>query len=199
MKTYAIPTISSVLLATGQLSSDETASKRAADTAVIVTEMAHNHPASDRAVASIARMNYLHNRYRKAGKITDDDLLYTLSLFALEPTRWVSRFEWRNLTPVETCAEGVFWRNVGEAMEIPYQVLEAHYDSDERDGTAWMRAIERWSDLYEKRCAVPDETNGKVARGTLDILLFNIPTAIHGIAIQLIGSIIDARTRDAML
>ncbi|PKS08645.1 hypothetical protein jhhlp_005034 [Lomentospora prolificans] len=197
-KTYAIPTISKLLLATGQLSSDRTASKRAADTAVIISEMSHNSPQSERATSGIARMNFLHSRYRKSGKITDDDMLYTLSLFALEPERWISRFEWRNFSDVELCAEGVFWRDIGEAMEIPYGALELCYDSDERDGLAWLRAIKRWSDMYEKQHAVPNETNAKVAKGTLDILLFNLPLATRGVAVQLVSALIAPNTRDAM-
>jgi len=31
-------------------------------------------------------------------------MLYTLSLFALEPIRWVNRYEWREMTPMEVCA-----------------------------------------------------------------------------------------------
>lgn len=49
-------------------------------------------------------MNYLHSRYQKAGKISNDDMLYTLSLFVLEVERWVGLYEWRSLTPLEICA-----------------------------------------------------------------------------------------------
>jgi hypothetical protein len=49
-------------------------------------------------------MNYLHSRYQKAGKISNDDMLYTLSLFVLEVKRWVGLYEWRSLTPLEICA-----------------------------------------------------------------------------------------------
>lgn len=49
-------------------------------------------------------MNYLHGRYQKANKISNDDMLYTLSLFILEVERWVRLYEWRKLTPMEICA-----------------------------------------------------------------------------------------------
>lgn len=159
--------------------------------------MTNNAPRSDRAVCSVARMNYLHGRYRKAGRISNDDMLYTLSLFALEPSRWIKRFEWREFSEVELCAEGVFWRDAGEAMEISYEVLEQYLDGD--DGLAWLRAIEIWSDNYARVNAVPDETNEKVAKGTLDILLFGVPGFAKGAAAQAISSIIDWRTREAML
>lgn len=49
-------------------------------------------------------MNYLHGRYQKAGKISNDDMLYTLSLFVLEVERWTREYDWRPLTQMEICA-----------------------------------------------------------------------------------------------
>ena len=42
--------------------------------------------------------------HQKAGKISNDDMLYTLSLFVLETNRWVRTYEWRAMTPMEVCA-----------------------------------------------------------------------------------------------
>jgi hypothetical protein len=70
---------------------------------LIIEFMAHS-PASERANSAISRMNFLHGRYQKANKISNDDMLYTLSLFIMEVERWVGRFEWRSLTPMEICA-----------------------------------------------------------------------------------------------
>jgi hypothetical protein len=107
-KTYGIPSISKLLVATGQLLDPETASKRAADTGVVITEVVLNKPDSERAISGIAFMNYLHGRYIKAGKISNDDMLYTLSLFVLEPIRWTAKYEWRGVTDFERCAMGVY-------------------------------------------------------------------------------------------
>jgi hypothetical protein len=52
-------------------------------------------------------MNYLHGIYQKVDLISNDDLLYTLALFALEPGKWISRYEWRDLTDLELCALSV--------------------------------------------------------------------------------------------
>ena len=92
-KTYALSSVSSLLVATGELSRCETASKRIADTGVLILEFCMNPPSSERSKQAVARMNHLHPRYLKAGKISNDDMLYTLSLFALEPVRWVNRYE----------------------------------------------------------------------------------------------------------
>ena len=52
----------------------------------------------------------LLGRYRPQGTMSDEDLLYVLSLFAVEPTRWVERFEWRAMDARERGALAVLWR-----------------------------------------------------------------------------------------
>ncbi|KAF2185019.1 hypothetical protein K469DRAFT_726903 [Zopfia rhizophila CBS 207.26] len=106
-KTYGIPSISSLLVSTGQLSDTKTVSKRTADTA-------------------LSRMNYLHSKYQKAGKISNDDMLYTLSLFALEPIRWIYLYEWRRLTDLERCACGTFWKTMGNDMHVSFKPFPSY-------------------------------------------------------------------------
>jgi hypothetical protein len=103
-RTYGIPSISKLLCETQQLGKAEYAGRRYADTGLLITEFLGHSPTSERTNAAIARMNYLHSRYQKAGKISNDDMLYTLSLFVLEVERWVGLYEWRSLTPLEICA-----------------------------------------------------------------------------------------------
>lgn len=38
-----------------------------------------HHPKSERVIQAISRMNYIHGVYQKSGKISNNDLLYTLS------------------------------------------------------------------------------------------------------------------------
>ncbi|KAE9987389.1 hypothetical protein EG327_003835 [Venturia inaequalis] len=103
-RTYGIPSISSLLVKTKQLSEKQFASKRYADTVVLISEFMAWSPEAERTNAAIARMNYLHSLYQKKNLISNDDMLYTLSLFATEPCRWVNRYEWRQMTEMETCA-----------------------------------------------------------------------------------------------
>jgi hypothetical protein len=49
-------------------------------------------------------MNYIHSQYQKAGKISNEDMLYTLSVFITEPIRWINDYEWRPMTDMEVCA-----------------------------------------------------------------------------------------------
>ncbi|KAI0025301.1 hypothetical protein F4780DRAFT_792926 [Xylariomycetidae sp. FL0641] len=197
-KTYGIPSISKLLLATGQLAGD-TASKRTADTGVLVSEFVLNPPDAERRLRGIARMNYLHERYRRAGKITDPDMLYTLGLFALEPARWTARHDWRAPTDLERAALGTFWRDLGVAMDIPYDALAPYYDGDgEGGGLAWLEALDRWSRRYEEDFMVPADPNEKVAQGTLDIVLFNTPVRWRGFALKLVSALLEDRLRTSM-
>ncbi|KAF2089450.1 hypothetical protein K490DRAFT_36961 [Saccharata proteae CBS 121410] len=197
-KTYGIPSISSLLVSTGQLSSDATASKRAADTGIIITEVVLNKPSSPRAINGIARMNYLHDRYRKAGKISDEDMLYTLALFALEPIRWTNRYEWRTLTDMERCAMGMYWKDLGDAMEIPYTALKSGKDGW-RDGLQWLDELEEWSDAYEEQYMVPAEANNQLANATLNLALFPLPRWIRGVILSFALVLLDKRLRFAMM
>ncbi len=61
-------------------------------------------------------MNYIHSGYQRAGKISNEDLLYTLSVFITEPISWIAKYEWRELTDMEICAIGTFWKSIGDSM-----------------------------------------------------------------------------------
>ncbi|KAF4555139.1 Hypothetical protein D9617_3g022110 [Elsinoe fawcettii] len=211
-KTYGIPSISSLLLHTSELSGP-TASKRAADTSVLLTELflhPPEGPGSERGRRAMARMNYLHAKWRKAGRITDGDMLYTLSLFVLEPERWVARYEWRALGEVERCARGVYWRWVGEGMGIDMGCLLAYRVSVEgekagkegqgwTDGLEWLEALTRWSVAYEEQHMLPAESNRKVADGTVQILLTNVPGPLKGMAEEGIRVMMEPRLRRSMM
>ena len=153
---------------------------------------------SPRRIDAIARMNYLHGRYIKAGKISNDDMLYTLGLFVLEPVRWTAQYDWRPLTDVEKCALGLFWKDLGECMEISFDPL-GHQKFGFNDGLAWLEALERWCSDYEIRNMVPAETNRDIARATIDIALFNVPKALRGVAWGFISALFEPRLRRAML
>lgn len=46
-----------------------------------------------RASQALTRLNEIHGKYN----ILNGDFLYTLSLFILEPIRWINKYEWRQL------------------------------------------------------------------------------------------------------
>ncbi|KAK3392572.1 hypothetical protein B0T20DRAFT_456035 [Sordaria brevicollis] len=201
-KTYAIPSISSLLLSTGQLASPATASKRAIDTEVLMMEIVINPPWSRRGLEALARMNWLHQRWQRAGRIREGDMLYTLSMFALEPGRWIGRWEWRGVSELERNAVGVVWREVGGLMGIGYEDLERFGEKkgkgEEESGLEWMDKMEKWSEWYEDQEMKYAESNELVAKHTVDLLLLTLPKFLRGVGRGFIGVLMGGKLRRAM-
>lgn len=195
-RTYGIPSISGLLMHTKQLSTKAHSSKRMTDTSVLMLEVIKNAPGSKRATEALARTNFLHGLY--GGKISNEDLLYTLSLFLLEPVRWINRHEWRELTEVEVAAMGLFWMKVGEGMKIDYDVL-SRAKSGWKDGLQFTRELEKWSDEYEERNMVPAESNKETADHTTALLLYAVPDAFKDAGRKVVSALMDSRLRKAML
>ncbi|KAF2457823.1 hypothetical protein BDY21DRAFT_284837 [Lineolata rhizophorae] len=198
-KTYGIPSISRLLVQTKQLSTPEYAGKRYADTGCLIGEFIANEPSSQRAQEGLARMNYLHSHYQRAGKISNDDMLYTLSLFCLEPMRWVGRYEWREFSELERCAMGVFWKSVGDAMRIEYAGSLPGAETGWKDGIQWLEEIEQWSSEYEEKHMMPHRDNKQTADETLAILLYSMPKSLHGPGLKIVTCLMDDRLRTAMM
>lgn len=197
-QTYAIPSISTLLAKTGQFSNSSTAYKRYSDTSVLIGEFTASRPSSDRARTAIARTNLLHSAYRASGKIRDDDMLYTLSLFAGEPIRFINRYEWRVLSVLEKCAVGTFWKSLGDALEVSYECLPSSKDGF-RDGIHWLEEVMAWSRAYEEEHMVPHAKNKEVADKTVDILLFGVPEFLKPLGCYLVSYLMEDRLREAML
>lgn len=139
-------------------------------------------------------MNYLHGRY----SISNDAMLYTLSLFLLEPIRWTSKFEWREITDIERCAMGVYWKDLGEAMEISYHLLPSS-KSGWHNGLHWLEELQDWSLRYELENMIPANTNRTLARGTLEIALFNLPALLKPCGRKFASALLEPRLRRAMM
>ncbi|KAJ5096468.1 hypothetical protein NUU61_005824 [Penicillium alfredii] len=197
-RTYGIPTISHLLTRTSQLSNPDTSLKRYTDTSALVQEMVGNSPTSPRAYLSLARTRFLHSGYRASGKILEADMLYTLALFALQPVRFIDRFEWRRLSDLERCAIGTFWKSIGDALEIQYDELPSG-PTGFRDGLQWLEEMDAWSMAYEERYMVPDAKNRETADQTTAILLYLLPQGLHPIGLQFVSFMMDDRLRRAML
>ncbi|CAI7613282.1 unnamed protein product [Penicillium glandicola] len=196
-RTYGVPSISTLLAKTTQFSSPETSLKRYTDTSVLVQEMVGNSPTSTRACLGLARTRYLHSGYRASGKILDDDMLFTLALFALQPIRFINRYEWRQLSELERCAIGTFWKSAGDALDISYEKLPSGRTGF-RDGIQWLEEIDAWSEEYEARFMVPDDKNREVADQTTVVLVYMLPKMLHPVGMQFISFMMDDRLRKAM-
>ncbi|QQK47161.1 Permease, cytosine/purine, uracil, thiamine, allantoin [Penicillium digitatum] len=196
-RTYGIPSISTLLVKTSQFSSPETSLKRYTDTRVLMQEVIGNNPTSARAHLGLARTHYLHSGYRASGKILDDDMLFTLALFALQPIRFINRYEWRQLTDLERCAIATFWKSVGDGLDISYEKLPSGKNGF-RDGLQWLEEIDAWSEEYEARFMVPDNKNRETADQTTAVLAYTLPKIFHPAAFQVVSFMMDDRLRKAM-
>lgn len=143
-------------------------------------------------------MNYLHSGYRKGGKLLDKDMLYTLSLFALEPIKWVEKYEWRSLSELEKCAIGTYWKSMGDAMEISYEELPSAPDKWQ-DGLQWLEEVGAWSERYEAEKMVPAKTNRVTADETADVLLWLVPDVLKPAGLSFVSYMMDDRLRKAMM
>ncbi|KAJ5247200.1 hypothetical protein N7468_002183 [Penicillium chermesinum] len=197
-KTYGIPSISHVLTKTSQFSNPETSLKRYTDTSALIQEMMAHNPTSHRAFVSLARTRFLHSGYRSSGRILESDMLYTLALFALQPVRFVSKYEWRELSDLERCAIGTFWKSIGDALGISFEELPSG-KTGFKDGIQWLEEVDAWSEVYEQKYMVPDQKNRETADQTTDVLLYMLPKALHPLGLQFVSFMMDDRLRKAML
>ncbi|RMZ89123.1 hypothetical protein DV736_g3640, partial [Chaetothyriales sp. CBS 134916] len=178
-------------------STPENASKRYEDTGILIGEYLAHHPQAERTLKSIARMNYLHSPYVKSGKITNEDFLYTLSVFITEPIYWINQFEWRTLTEYEVCALGTFWKSIGDAMGINYK---GHLKRETwQDGIEFCEDIKEWAQHYEAKKMVPTATNKQTANELVPLLLHYVPRALIPFSRQVVGVLMGERLRWAMM
>jgi hypothetical protein len=92
----------------------ERTQKRYDDTVAIISALGFYGYSSNTGKRALRRMNQIHGRY----VIPNDEFLYVLSTFVLEPLRWNARYGWRQLSDIEKQATYVFWREVGRRMNI---------------------------------------------------------------------------------
>ncbi|KAL5485397.1 hypothetical protein ACEPAI_8039 [Sanghuangporus weigelae] len=196
-KTYSIPTISEILLQSKQLSTAENVSKRYADTAVLISTWTNcpivdltkmnlkKEGADPRHVIAIARTNWLHSRWPN---IKNEDFVYTMSLFVLEPIRWARLYGWRELLPIEQEAFFVLWKEIGHRMNI-------------RDIPETLQDLIDWTEEYEESAMVPAQSNYEVGQHTLDYILSNFTErfGVRKIMRQISLCLIEPRVRTAFL
>ncbi|KAL7271082.1 hypothetical protein RUND412_006186 [Rhizina undulata] len=184
-RTYAIPTISALLLKTRQFSSKATSSKRYADTSVLVSEFIARPFDSERSSLAIARMNYLHSQYPA---ILPRDTLYTLLLFSTQPIVFISRYEWRQPRDFERVALWKYWTELGVRIGVPREDIPS----------TW-HAMAEWSEKFEQEYMVPDHTNNEVGLKTIDLLLYYVPSPLQPYCRPIVATLMDERLRNAMM
>ena len=142
-------------------------------------------------------MNFLHSQYKKAGKISNADFLYTLSVCVTEPIRFINLYEWRPLNHMEINAIGCFWKSLGDAMQIEYK---GYLSRDTwKDGIEFVEDITSWAKGYEVEAMKPAKTNTLPAYALADMLIYYVPSPLKPFAIGVLTALMGDRVRDAFM
>ena len=150
LRDYGVPSISRLLDRTGQF--EDHGVKRYDDTLVFQEEAVADGVDSPRARAAIDRLNRIHGHYQ----IPNDEFQYVLATTIVGPVRWIRRFGWRDLDPVELVALTRFTTRFGERMGITG--LPETYEG-----------YEELLDPYEAERFEPDPANTRVTEATIRI------------------------------
>jgi ER-bound oxygenase mpaB/B'/Rubber oxygenase, catalytic domain len=160
LRTFASPSVSSLLDRTREFA--KRGQKRYDDTSLIVAEIFEHGFSSERGRIAIRRMNQNHGKFT----IPNEDYLYVLSTFVLEPIRRLKLLGWRPLTRNEELAFFFFWREVARLMNLS-------------DVPAALEALEDFSRDYERRHFVLAQSNQNVADNTLKTMQAWFPVVLH--------------------
>lgn len=179
-RTFAVPSIGGLLYRTGEFT--QRTQKRYDDTELLIAEFLEHGYDSPRGRTAIERMNTIHQRFR----ISNEDFLYVLSTFVLEPSRWNARFGWRPISDVERRAGVRFWSQVGQRMglaDVP-DTFEAFRDLNES---------------YEREHFRYTAKNAAVARATLELFCsWYLPKPLWPLGVQAVSALLDQPLRDAL-
>lgn len=178
-RTFAVPSISGLLDASGEFL--QRAQKRYDDTELLIAEFLEHGYDSERGRRALRRMNHIHHRFH----ISNEDYLYVLSTFALEPGRWVDRFGWRPYSEHERLATWVFWCNVGRRMNI-------------QDIPSTLEALERFNVEYERTHFRYSESNRRIGEATRELFLsWYLPRPLRGLGRPFVHAMMDDPLREA--
>ena len=112
LRDYGVPSIARLLDRTRQFEDDGI--KRYDDTLVFQEEAVADGVDSPRARVALDRLNRIHGHYQ----IPNDEFQYVLATTLVGPVRWIERYGWRRLDPVEIVALTRFTTRFGELMGI---------------------------------------------------------------------------------
>jgi hypothetical protein len=179
-RTFAAPSISAILDRTGEFR--ERAQRRYDDTDLILSEILEHGFDDPRGREAIRHMNRLHG----AWSIPNEDMLYVLSTFVLEPGRWIERFGWRRVTDVEKAAALEYWRHLARFMHVTG--VPATYEE-----------LETFNREYEGRHFRRTAANRRVADATLEMFAgWYLPGPLRPLARPFIYALLDDPLREAL-
>jgi hypothetical protein len=178
-KTYSIPSISAILVRTEEMETNMP--KRYDDTDLLIREFTENPPNSLRSNLALQRLNFLHSQY----PISNNDYLYTLSVFIVEPIQWIQRYGYRSPHSLEKESLYLVWCDIGKKMGI-------------RNIPNSWEAIEKWMTNYEQTRMKFHPSNQIIANSTIKLFLSVLPSFLHPLGSNLIAAFCSPALRRAM-
>ncbi len=173
LRTFAAPKSSSLLVATKEFTLRT--QKRYDDTSILISTLGFYGYDSPQGRAALRRMNGLHRPHA----IANDEFLYVLSTFALEPIRWNAKYGWRSLSENERQASYCFWREVGRRMNIA-------------GIPGSLEALERWSLAYERSHFAYSPYNQALAEAVRDLFCsWILPRPLWPLGAQLVYAVLE--------
>ena len=151
-RTYCVPSIGGLLHETQEF--EQRAQKRYDDTSLLLAEAAEHGLNSKRGRAAIRRINRIHARF----SISNEDMLYVLSVFVVVPLRWLDRFGWRAVTETERSATCRYHQELGRQLGI-------------RDVPETCERFFAYCDEFERRHFAYTPTNARVGRATRELFV----------------------------
>jgi len=175
-RTYAVPRIAKLLLATGEITGRPL--KRGYDTGIIMYELIYHGFDHPRGKAMVSLLNRMH----RAHDISGDDYRYVLGALMFVPTRVIGRFGRRRLSDVECRATFLFYRRLGELMNI--------------DGLPeTSEEFEAWFDAYELGFS---EAGAALFEASKSLAVQRTPRPLRRVAAAVNDVLLETQVRDAL-
>lgn len=179
MRTFAVPKSSSLLVATREFT--ERTQHRYDETSRLISTLGFFGYDSPQGREALREMNRRHRPYA----IDNDEYLYVLSTFVLEPLRWNAKYGWRPLSEQERQASYYFWREIGRRMNI-VDIPES------------LAALERWSLAYERENFAYSPHNQALAEAVRDLFCsWFLPKRLWGVGRELVYAALEPELRRA--
>lgn len=150
LRDYGVPSIARLLDRTGEF--EDHGVKRYDDTLFFQEEAIAEGVDSERSHTALRRLNRIHGHY----DIPNDEFQYVLATTLVGPVRWISRYGWRDLDPIELVALTRFTTRFGELMGIKGLPETYH---------GYLELLTS----YERERFEPDPANTRVTEATIRI------------------------------
>jgi len=221
LKTFAVPSISRLLAATGQFRRHT--ERRSEDVDLLVSEFLEHCPLdSARARLAVRRMNAIHARYK--GKISNEDYVYVLCVFACQAIMWIDRYGWRRVHPIERTAVSpsradafrvgfIFVADIYMHMHIPLINMDSLHPTQFQSYVYWRYIgelmgiqniptsydrMEEYLHSFENGKMVYAKCNVEVFQPTIAFNLSRCPRLLRPLFRMLLAAICHEKMREAL-